>query len=109
MTEKQGQTITKVVIPAAGWGTRFLPQTKATPKEMLPIIDKPVIQYVVEDAVSAGIEDILIVTGWQKRNIEDHFGSIQMDKVVCLCIYNNCYYSTLQQEQHMSDQEGMYM
>ncbi len=65
--------IRKAVIPAAGFGTRFLPATKAQPKEMLPIVDKPVIQYVVEDAVSAGIEDIIIVTGWQKRSIEDHF------------------------------------
>lgn len=65
--------ISKVVIPAAGFGTRFLPQTKAMPKEMLPIVDKPVIQYVVEEAVSAGITDVIIVTGWHKRAIEDHF------------------------------------
>ena len=65
--------IRKAVIPAAGYGTRFLPATKASPKEMLPVVDKPIIQYVVEDAVAAGIEDILIVTGWQKRSIEDHF------------------------------------
>jgi UTP--glucose-1-phosphate uridylyltransferase len=67
------QKIRKAVIPAAGFGTRFLPATKAMPKEMLPIVDKPVIQYVVEDAISAGIEDILIVTGSLKRSIEDHF------------------------------------
>lgn len=65
--------IRKAVIPAAGFGTRFLPQTKAMPKEMLPIVDKPVIQYVVEEAVASGIEDIVIVTGWHKRTIEDHF------------------------------------
>jgi UTP--glucose-1-phosphate uridylyltransferase len=65
--------IRKAIIPAAGYGTRFLPATKAQPKEMLPVVDKPIIQYVVEDAVSAGIEDIIIVTGWQKRSIEDHF------------------------------------
>jgi len=65
--------IRKAIIPAAGYGTRFLPATKAMPKEMLPVVDKPIIQYVVEDAVSAGIEDIIIVTGWQKRSIEDHF------------------------------------
>lgn len=65
--------IRKVVIPAAGFGTRFLPQTKAMPKEMLPIVDKPVIQYVVEEAVESGIEDIIIVTGSAKRAIEDHF------------------------------------
>jgi len=67
------QPIRKAVIPAAGYGTRFLPATKASPKEMMPIVDKPIIQYVVEDAVSAGISDIIIVTGWQKRSIEDHF------------------------------------
>lgn len=65
--------IRKAVIPAAGFGTRFLPQTKAMPKEMLPIVDKPVIQYVVEELVESGITDIVIVTGWHKRSIEDHF------------------------------------
>ncbi len=65
--------IRKAVIPAAGYGTRFLPTTKAMPKEMLPIVDKPVIQYVVEELVDAGIEQIIIVTGWHKRAIEDHF------------------------------------
>ena len=65
--------VRKAVIPAAGFGTRFLPETKAMPKEMLPIVDKPVIQYVVEELVDAGIEDIIIVTGYHKRNIEDHF------------------------------------
>jgi len=67
------QKIRKAVIPAAGFGTRFLPQTKAMPKEMLPIVDKPVIQYVVEELVDSGITDIVIVTGWHKRSIEDHF------------------------------------
>ena len=65
--------IRKAVIPAAGMGTRFLPATKSMPKEMLPVLDKPVIQYVVEDAVSAGVSDIVVVTGWHKRAIEDHF------------------------------------
>lgn len=65
--------VRKAVIAAAGFGTRFLPQTKAMPKEMLPIVDKPIIQYVVEELVSAGIEDIIIVTGYSKRTIEDHF------------------------------------
>lgn len=64
---------TKAVIAAAGLGTRFLPQTKAMPKEMLPIVDKPIIQYVVEELVGAGIRDIIIVTGYSKRTIEDHF------------------------------------
>lgn len=67
------QKIRKAIIPAAGLGTRFLPATKAMPKEMLPIIDKPTIQYIVEEAVEAGIEDIIIVTGKGKRAIEDHF------------------------------------
>lgn len=65
--------ITKCIIPAAGFGTRFLPATKSQPKEMLPVVDKPVIQYLVEEAVAAGIEDIIIVTGRGKRSIEDHF------------------------------------
>ncbi len=65
--------VRKAVIPAAGFGTRFLPATKAMPKEMLPIVDKPIIQYVVEEAVEAGIEQIILVTGWHKRAIEDHF------------------------------------
>ncbi|MFZ5876461.1 MAG: UTP--glucose-1-phosphate uridylyltransferase GalU [Nitrospirota bacterium] len=65
--------IVKAVIPAAGLGTRFLPATKASPKEMLPLVDKPLIQYVVEEAVAAGIQDIVIVTGRGKRAIEDHF------------------------------------
>jgi UTP--glucose-1-phosphate uridylyltransferase len=67
------QRPTKAVIAAAGFGTRFLPQTKAMPKEMLPIVDKPIIQYVVEELVSAGIKHIIIVTGYSKRSIEDHF------------------------------------
>lgn len=66
-------TVRKAVIPAAGMGTRFLPATKAVPKEMLPLVDKPAIQYVVEEAVSVGITDILIITGRGKHDIEDHF------------------------------------
>ena len=73
-------TITKAVIPAAGLGTRFLPATKAQPKEMLPIVDKPTIQYIVEEAVASGITDILIITGRNKRAIEDHFDrSIELE------------------------------
>ena len=68
-----GSRVTKAVIPAAGLGTRFLPATKAQPKEMLPVVDKPAIQYVVEEAVAAGIDDILIITGRSKRALEDHF------------------------------------
>ena len=67
--------IRKAVIPAAGYGTRFLPATKATPKEMLPIVDKPTIQYIVEEALESGIEEILVISGHGKRAIEDHFDS----------------------------------
>lgn len=65
--------IRKAVVPAAGYGTRFLPAVKSIPKEMLPVVDKPVIQYVVEELVASGIEQIILVTGWHKRAIEDHF------------------------------------
>jgi len=75
--------VRKAVIPAAGLGTRFLPATKASPKEMLPIVDKPVIQYVVEEAVAAGIESILIVTGRGKQALEDHFDvSYELERVL---------------------------
>src|SRR5258708_1046673 len=73
--------IRKAVIPAAGFGTRFLPQTKAMPKEMLPVVDKPIIQYIVEELVGAGIEDIIIVTGYHKRTIEDHFDKPSMELI----------------------------
>ncbi|QKW07143.1 UTP--glucose-1-phosphate uridylyltransferase GalU [Streptomyces sp. NA04227] len=73
MTEHPHTRITKAVIPAAGLGTRFLPATKATPKEMLPVVDKPAIQYVVEEAVAAGLDDVLMITGRNKRPLEDHF------------------------------------
>lgn len=73
--------VTKAVIPAAGFGTRFLPQTKAIPKEMLPIVDKPVIQYVVEELVDAGIKEIIMVTGYHKRTIEDHFDAPNFELV----------------------------
>jgi UTP--glucose-1-phosphate uridylyltransferase len=71
--------VRKAVIAAAGFGTRFLPQTKAMPKEMLPLVDKPIIQYIVEELVEAGIEDIVIVTGYHKRSIEDHFDHMSAD------------------------------
>ncbi len=67
--------VRKAIIPAAGYGTRFLPATKAMPKEMIPIVDKPTIQFIVEEAIASGIEDILIITGKLKRPIEDHFDS----------------------------------
>lgn len=66
-------SIRKIVIPVAGYGTRFLPFTKAIPKEMLPIVDRPVIQYIVEEAVEAGIEEVILITGYSKRAIEDYF------------------------------------
>lgn len=69
------QKVRKAIIPAAGYGTRFLPATKAMPKEMIPIVDKPTIQFIVEEAIASGIEDILIITGKLKRPIEDHFDS----------------------------------
>ena len=73
----------KAIIPAAGLGTRFLPATKAQPKEMLPIVDKPTIQFIVEEAVASGIEDIIIVTGRNKRAIEDHFDkSYELEEVL---------------------------
>lgn len=72
--------VRKAIIPAAGLGTRFLPATKAQPKEMLPIVDKPTIQYIIEEAVASGVEDIIIVTGRSKRSIEDHFDrSIELE------------------------------
>lgn len=71
--------VRKAVVAAAGFGTRFLPQTKAMPKEMLPIVDKPIIQHIVEQLVGAGIEDIILVTGYHKRSIEDHFDYISSD------------------------------
>lgn len=73
------QKVRKAVIAAAGFGTRFLPQTKAMPKEMLPLVDKPIIQYIVEELVEAGITDIMIVTGYHKRTIEDHFDHMSAD------------------------------
>lgn len=75
--------IKKVILPVAGFGTRFLPATKAQPKEMLPVVDKPAIQYLVEDAVSAGVEEVIFVTGRGKRAIEDHFDySFELDQTL---------------------------
>ncbi|MEV8164249.1 UTP--glucose-1-phosphate uridylyltransferase [Rothia kristinae] len=77
MTENTSpKPVTKAVIPAAGLGTRFLPATKASPKEMLPVVDRPAIQYVVQEAVSAGLDDILMITGRSKRALEDHFDRV---------------------------------
>src|SRR3972149_3314145 len=75
--------VRKAVFPAAGLGTRFLPATKAQPKEMLPLVDKPIIQYVVEEAVQSGIENIILVTGRGKNAIEDHFDvSYELEKIL---------------------------
>ncbi len=93
--------ITKALIPAAGFGTRFLPQTKAMPKEMLPIVDKPVIQYVVEEIVASGIENIIIVTGANKRAIEDHFDEPSEGLVQNLV--NGKKAEALEQIKHISD------
>jgi UTP--glucose-1-phosphate uridylyltransferase len=79
MNQPSVNPVRKAVIAAAGFGTRFLPQTKAMPKEMLPLVDKPIIQYIVEQLVEAGIEDIIIVTGYHKRSIEDHFDNLSAD------------------------------
>ena len=67
------QKVRKAVFPVAGMGTRFLPATKASPKEMMPVVDKPLIQYAVEEAIEAGISDLIFITGRNKRSIEDHF------------------------------------
>ena len=81
--------IRKAVIPAAGLGTRFLPATKAQPKEMIPIIDKPSIQFIVEEAIASGIENILIVTGRNKRAIEDHFDkSFELEAILVISLRN---------------------
>lgn len=73
--DKMSKRVKKAIIPAAGLGTRFLPATKAQAKEMLPIVDKPTLQYIIEEAIDSGIEEILIVTGRNKKCIEDHFGA----------------------------------
>jgi UTP--glucose-1-phosphate uridylyltransferase len=93
--------VRKAVIAAAGFGTRFLPQTKAMPKEMLPLIDKPIIQYIVEELVEAGIEDIVIVTGYHKRSIEDHFDNLSADLKANLEQGNKT--ALLEQTQKISD------
>ena len=76
MSDEAQRTVRKAVIPVAGLGTRFLPATKATPKEMLPVVDKPAIQYVIEEAVDAGLQDVLMITGRNKRPPEDHFDRV---------------------------------
>ena len=80
---KKNSTVRKAIIPAAGLGTRFLPATKAQPKEMLPIVDKPAIQFIIEEAIASGIEEILIITGRNKRAIEDHFDrSVELEMLL---------------------------
>src|SRR5579885_661771 len=95
--------IRKAVIPAAGFGTRFLPQTKAMPKEMLPVVDKPIIQYVVEELVGAGIEDIVIVTGYHKRTIEDHFDRPSSDLIENLKMGGEKKLPLLKETEHISN------
>lgn len=98
----ENQKIRKVVIPAAGFGTRFLPQTKAMPKEMLPLVDKPVIQYVVEEVVDAGITDVILVTGYHKRTIEDHFDAANRDLIENLKMGGEKKRPLLDQVEHIS-------
>ncbi len=94
------QKITKAIIPAAGFGTRFLPATKSQPKEMLPVVDKPTIQYIVEEAVASGIEDILIVIGRYKSSIEDHFDrSVELE----MELEKKGKYEMLEQIQNIAD------
>lgn len=95
--------IRKAVIPAAGFGTRFLPQTKAMPKEMLPIVDKPIIQYIVEELIDAGIRDIIIVTGYHKRTIEDHFDKPSMELVENLRVGGEKKRPLLEEIERISD------
>jgi len=100
--------IRKAVIPAAGLGTRFLPATKAQPKEMLPVVDKPVIQYVVEEAIASGIKDILIITGKGKRAIEDHFGKSEMeneflDEIDAMISHVNLLYTRQREPRGLGD------
>ena len=97
--------IKKAIIPAAGLGTRFLPATKAMPKEMFPILDKPTIQYIVEEAVAAGIEDIIIVTGKHKRAIEDHFDN---QKELEMILGEKGKYDLLDKVQHSSNLANMF-
>lgn len=92
--------VRKAVLPAAGWGTRFLPATKAQPKEMLPLVDKPIIQYAVEEAVAAGVEQVVIVTSSQKRAIEDHFDtSYELERL----LEEKGEIEKLRQVRHISD------
>ena len=100
--------IRKAVIPAAGLGTRFLPATKAQPKEMLPVVDKPVIQYVVEEAIASGIKDILIITGKGKRAIEDHFGKSEtknkfLDEIDEMMSHVNLLYTRQREPRGLGD------
>lgn len=100
--------IRKAVIPAAGFGTRFLPQTKAMPKEMLPVVDKPIIQYIVEELVDAGIEDIVIVTGYHKRTIEDHFDRPSMELIENLRMGGEKKLPLLQNIEKISDMANFF-
>ncbi len=100
--------VRKAVIPAAGFGTRFLPQTKAMPKEMLPIVDKPVIQYVVEELVDAGITDIIMVTGYHKRTIEDHFDTPSTDLIENLKMGGEKKRPLLESIQRISEMANFY-
>ena len=95
--------LTKAVIPAAGLGTRFLPATKATPKEMLPLVDTPVIQFIVEEAVRAGLDDVLLVTGRSKRALEDHFDSAYELEATLRAKGDDAKLALVQDSTHLAD------
>src|SRR3989338_4347991 len=98
LEEKVMKKITKAIFPVAGMGTRFLPVTKASPKEMLPVVDKPLIQYAVEEAVAAGIEELIFVTNSAKRAIEDHFDrNFELEKL----LYEKQKFKELHQIQYL--------
>ena len=97
--------IRKAIVPAAGLGTRFLPATKAQPKEMLPVVDKPTMQYIIEEAVNSGIEEILIITGRNKKSIEDHFDkSIELE----IELQSKGKYDLLQEIRYISDMANIH-
>lgn len=97
------QTVRKAVIPAAGLGTRFLPATKAMPKEMLPVVDKPAIQYVVEEAVKVGLNDILMITGRNKRALEDHFDRVPALEAMLAAKGDNAKLESIQAASNLGD------
>ncbi|MGI6103527.1 MAG: UTP--glucose-1-phosphate uridylyltransferase [Patescibacteria group bacterium] len=100
--------VRKAVIPAAGFGTRFLPATKSMPKEMLPIVDKPIIQYVVEELVDSGITDVIIVTGYHKRSIEDHFDAPSRELIENLKLGGSSKAPLIEATERIADMANFY-